>query len=73
MERVSPKSHAHGSPLCQEAAGSGVVGPGSDLSEEPDPGRKLGRHVQDLLDRRADLQGVSKLADLISDATRWAA
>jgi hypothetical protein len=31
------------------------------------------RHVQDLLDRRADLQGVSKLADLISDATRWAA
>ena len=31
------------------------------------------RHVQDLLDRRADLQGVSKLADLMSDATRWAA
>jgi hypothetical protein len=31
------------------------------------------RHVQDLLDRRADLHGVSKLADLISDATRWAA
>jgi hypothetical protein len=31
------------------------------------------RHVQDLLGRRADLQGVSKLADLISDATRWAA
>jgi hypothetical protein len=31
------------------------------------------RHVQDLLDRRADLQGVSKLADLISDGTRWAA
>jgi len=31
------------------------------------------RHVNDLLDRRADLQGVSKLADLISDATRWAA
>jgi hypothetical protein len=31
------------------------------------------RYVQDLLDRRADLQGVSKLADLISDATRWAA
>jgi hypothetical protein len=31
------------------------------------------RHVQDLLDRRADLQGVFKLADLISDATRWAA
>ena len=31
------------------------------------------RLVQDLLGRRADLQGVSKLADLISDATRWAA
>ena len=31
------------------------------------------RRVQDLLDRRADLQGVSRLADLISDATRWAA
>jgi hypothetical protein len=31
------------------------------------------RKVQDLLDRRADLQGVSKLADLIFDATRWAA
>ncbi len=31
------------------------------------------QRVQDLLDRRADLQGVSKLADLISDATRWAA
>lgn len=31
------------------------------------------RHVQDLLQRRADLQGVSKLADLMSDATRWAA
>ena len=31
------------------------------------------RQVQDLLDRRADLEGVSKLADLISDATRWAA
>jgi len=31
------------------------------------------QHVLDLLDRRADLQGVSKLADLISDATRWAA
>jgi hypothetical protein len=31
------------------------------------------RHVQDLLDRRADLQGVSQLADLICDATRWAA
>jgi hypothetical protein len=32
--------------------------------------RKL---VQELLDRRQDLQGVSKLADLMSDATRWAA
>ena len=31
------------------------------------------KHVQDLLSRRADLQGVSKLADLMSDATRWAA
>ena len=31
------------------------------------------QHVLDLLDRRTDLQGVSKLADLISDATRWAA
>ena len=31
------------------------------------------RHVNDLLGRRADLQGVSKLADLLSDATRWAA
>jgi hypothetical protein len=31
------------------------------------------KHVQELLDRRQDLQGVSKLADLISDATRWAA
>lgn len=31
------------------------------------------RHVQDLLERRADLQGVSKLADLMCDATRWAA
>ncbi len=31
------------------------------------------QRVQDLLDRRADLQGVSQLADLISDATRWAA
>lgn len=30
------------------------------------------RHVQDLLHRRADLQGVSGLADLMSDATRWA-
>jgi hypothetical protein len=31
------------------------------------------KHVQELLDRRSDLQGVSRLADLISDATRWAA
>ena len=31
------------------------------------------RHVQDLLDRRSDLQGVSGLADLMADATRWAA
>ena len=31
------------------------------------------REVQDLLERRADLQGVSKLADLLSDGTRWAA
>jgi hypothetical protein len=31
------------------------------------------RHVQDLLGRRSDLQGVSRLADLIADATRWAA
>jgi hypothetical protein len=31
------------------------------------------KHVQELLDRRQDLHGVSKLADLISDATRWAA
>jgi hypothetical protein len=34
---------------------------------------RYSRYVQDLLDRRADLQGVSKLADLISDAARWAA
>ena len=34
---------------------------------------RYSRYVQDLLDRRADLQGVSKLADLMSDATRWAA
>jgi hypothetical protein len=31
------------------------------------------KHVQELLDRRTDLQGVSRLADLMSDATRWAA
>jgi len=46
-------------------------------AEREDRRREAGvryrRHVQDLLDRRADLQGVSKLADLMSDATRWAA
>jgi hypothetical protein len=31
------------------------------------------RHVLDLLERRADLEGVSKLADLMADSTRWAA
>jgi hypothetical protein len=31
------------------------------------------RHVLDLLERRGDLDGVSKLADLIADSTRWAA
>jgi hypothetical protein len=31
------------------------------------------QRVLDLLERRADLEGVSKLADLISDSTRWAA
>lgn len=31
------------------------------------------REVEDLLKRRADLKGVSKLADLLSDGTRWAA
>jgi hypothetical protein len=31
------------------------------------------RQVLDLLDRRADLEGVSKLADLLADSTRWAA
>jgi hypothetical protein len=36
-------------------------------------GLRYRRYVNDLLDRREDLQGVSKLADLISDATRWAA
>jgi hypothetical protein len=34
---------------------------------------RYSRYVQDLLERRSDLQGVSKLADLISDAARWAA
>jgi hypothetical protein len=36
-------------------------------------GLRHSKHVQELLSRRQDLQGVSKLADLISDATRWAA
>jgi hypothetical protein len=36
-------------------------------------GLRYRKHVQELLNRRQDLQGVSKLADLISDATRWAA
>jgi hypothetical protein len=31
------------------------------------------RHVLELLHRRRDLEGVSELADLMSDATRWAA
>jgi hypothetical protein len=31
------------------------------------------RRVLELLDRRKDLEGVSELADLISDGTRWAA
>jgi len=31
------------------------------------------QRVLNLLDRRADLEGVSKLADLIADSTRWAA
>ena len=31
------------------------------------------RRVLELLDRRRDLEGVSELADLISDGTRWAA
>lgn len=31
------------------------------------------RQVLDLLARRADLQGVSHLADLMSDGARWAA
>ena len=35
-------------------------------------GLRYSKHVQELLDRRQDLQGVSKLADLVSDATRWA-
>ena len=36
-------------------------------------GLRYRQHVHDLLARRGDLQGVSKLADPISDATRWAA
>jgi hypothetical protein len=40
MDMRSARFHGHGSPLCQEAAGSGVLGwrsagPGSGLSEEP--------------------------------------
>ena len=31
------------------------------------------QRVQQLLARRRDLEGVSELADLISDGTRWAA
>jgi hypothetical protein len=31
------------------------------------------RRVLELLDRRRDLEGISELADLISDGTRWAA
>jgi hypothetical protein len=31
------------------------------------------KHVLDLLDRRADLEGVSKLADLMADSACWAA
>jgi len=50
----------------------------TDTTQERDRRRREAnvryrRYVQDLLDRRADLQGVSKLADLMSDATRWAA
>jgi len=55
--------------------------PDNAQDQQPDPrdlrrreaSLRYRRHVQDLLDRRADLQGVSKLADLMSDATRWAA
>jgi hypothetical protein len=51
------------------------------LSETPDTrdqrrrdaGLRYSKLVQELLDRRQDLQGVSKLADLMSDASRWAA
>ncbi len=35
-------------------------------------GVRYSKHVQELLHRRQDLQGVSKLADLVSDAARWA-
>ncbi|HEX5090082.1 MAG TPA: hypothetical protein VFV89_19900 [Nocardioides sp.] len=31
------------------------------------------RRVVELLDRRKDLEGVSELADVISDGIRWAA
>jgi hypothetical protein len=51
------------------------------LTETPDAGARrrheaslrYRKYVQELLHRRQDLQGVSKLADLMSDATRWAA
>lgn len=51
------------------------------LTESPDARERRRReaslryrkHVQELLDRRTDLQGVSTLADLMCDATRWAA
>jgi hypothetical protein len=50
------------------------------LTEMPDAGERrrqevslrYRKRVQELLHRRQDLQGVSRLADLISDATRWA-
>ena len=35
-------------------------------------GVRYSKHVQELLHRRQDLQGVSKLADLVFDAARWA-
>lgn len=51
------------------------------LTESPDARERRRReaslryrkHVQELLDRRTDLQGISTLADLMCDATRWAA
>ena len=51
-----------------------------EMIDEPTPeqrrqeaGLRYRRNVQDLLNRRGDLQGVSQLADLICDGTRWAA